>query len=292
MQRSAVLWRIALNANQWHVAMSAWARPLAIVILVTSVDGYAARHFLMGVSIKNWTSGEWTVFGIIVATLLFTASLVIFEIDKRCWEPRRKKNQREKTLSKAVDVRFLIPMLNQGRVISYATQDSEEHHTDEIVLRPHTETLVELWITSHTSFRTAHLTFGSYHYDNDSFARDRKPRPVRIMDTYGQFIIPKDCEPNVTPGHGINDRHQYRWNQDLRWTPHSTIIIGVLIKTFVEGIFRWQMYFAGDELDKPFELLIRVEKSHTRFLICSKEGHNLHRINIPDTSVIEPLQIL
>jgi hypothetical protein len=86
----------------------------------------------MAVPISNWGSGEWLTFAVIVATLLFTGGLLLFEVDRRYWGPARAARKRAAELYDPVETHFLVPQRSQGK-ISYVQQDDQEHWLQEIV---------------------------------------------------------------------------------------------------------------------------------------------------------------
>jgi hypothetical protein len=247
------------------------ARAIGVVILVASLDGYAADRFLMGVSISNWSSGEWLVFGIIAVTLLLTGTLVWLAIEAQFLAPRRLKYKRTAELADPVDIHFLASPTSQNRRMAYIVQDDKEHLFNEIVLRPNRITLVEFRMHPRTIFTSDYMVFGSLDHegDNDHVYQNR-PRPLSLVDTYRQGYIDNNAIPNVTPGYVINDREQYRWVYNIRWDGHNTRIIGIHIQTYGIGRYLWTTIFAGEEIgDKRLNLLIRVEQPSDVKLRCA-----------------------
>jgi len=236
----------------------------------------------MPVPISEWGTGEWLVFGVILLTLIAALAGVYLQLNEQFWHPRRERQKRTEQLNDPIDVSFLVPERSQ-RAIDYAIQDDEEHLLNEIILPPDSTTLVELRLHPRTKFATTHLTLGCR--DDGSFMmRSQKPYPVKLVDVYGQALI----EPNrgrLPAGHAMNSRIQYRWNREIRWDGHSTVVIGVEIKTRREGRYILDVIIVGKEIEKTYELVIRVEKQvclkerHTQLLRCINGDHAGHTID-------------
>jgi hypothetical protein len=259
-----------------------WSLNVAFVIFAVIVDLMAARKFLMSVPISEWGDGEWLMCGLIAATLLISAGILWLAIDAQFFAPKRNTRRRAAELNDPLDLHFLVPERSQ-RAIDYASQDNDEHLLNEIILPPHAKSLVEFRLHPRAKFVTTHLIFGCR--DDGSFtARVNKPHPVRMIDVYGQAIIELHKGRFLPDGHVINSRYQYRWNHEIKWDGHSTIIIGVEIQTNEIGRYLWEVTAVGEEINKVYEMNIRVENQvipenrKTQMLRCANGDHSGHLI--------------
>jgi hypothetical protein len=237
----------------------------------------------------EWGLTDWAAFVAVIIAAITGLALVIREIDKWLWEPKRSKAKRVTELDDPIDIHFLLPPASQ-RKVEYAKQDNREHLFCDIVLPCNRETIVELRINPKIKFVSTSFLFGCYHDDADQTAKERKPRPIQLLDPYGQGILPTMCIPGVTPGHTINARYEYRWNQEIRWN-YLTIILGVKIKTFAVGEYRWRVYLLGDEKEIVLDdLRIKVTNRDAFQMECVNQDHEPHRIDaVLDRGVIDPL---
>jgi hypothetical protein len=228
----------------------------------------------MGAVTSVVAEGPWAIAGALAAIAVFI--LTIYQL---IIAPIFKHLYRKRKIKRAMRSYFLIPMLSQGRSVYYAIQDEREHRCTNIVLPPDSKTLVEFWFRPTISFKYSYMLFGCKHDDRDSTARNTKPRPLKMIDVYPQGHIEKGCLPGETPGHVINARYQYRWNRDIHWNGRSTLAIGIIIQTFNIGVYTWQTFISGDEIDDLFELTIHVENPSNVLLTCHhKEDHPLHTL--------------
>ncbi len=253
-----------------------WFLSICVLGIVVLADSFAARTLLMPVPISQWGSGEWLTFGVIALTLLVAAAVAYLQVDFQIFAPQRHRLRREEELNYPIDLHFLIPERSQ-RSVEYAEQDDDEHLLNEIILPPRAKTLVELRLHPKTKFITTHLIFGC-HDDGSVTSRHKKPRPIRLVDVYGQGLIEPGSRPAITAGHVVNSRFQYRWNHELRWDGHSSIIIGIECKTHDVGQYRFHTILVGDELEKEMELIMHVTEPGCAMLICANGAHSRHSI--------------
>jgi hypothetical protein len=253
-----------------------WFPSICVLGIIVLADSLAVRTLLMPVPISQWGSGEWLTFGVIALTLLMATAVAYLQVDFQIFSPQRQRRRREEELNDPIDFHFLIPERSQ-RSIEYAAQDDEEHLLNEIIIPPDTTTLVELRLHPKIKFVTTHLIFGCSD-DGTASSRQRKPHPIRLADVYGQGLIESGSQPRVTAGHVVNSRFQYRWNHELRWDGHSSIIIGVQIDSHATGEYIFSVMLVGDELEKSKELIMRVEKPSNAMLICANGDHSRHSI--------------
>lgn len=226
----------------------------------------------------EWGLTDWAAFVAIIIAAITGLALVIREIDKWVWEPKRSETKRSAALNDPVDIHFLIPPTSQ-RKVEYAKQDNREHLLYDIVLPCNRETVVELRIHPKIKFISTSFLFGCYHDDADQIAKERKPRPIQLVDSCGQGILPTICIPGVTPGHTINARYEYRWNQEIRWN-YLTIILGIKIKTFDPGEYQWRVHLMGDENEIVLEdLHIKVTDSAQLQMQCVSQDHERHPVD-------------
>jgi hypothetical protein len=234
-----------------------------------------ARKFVTG-SVSDWGWPDWLTFAGIMTAALTGIALTWNEIDKRFRAPQRSKQKRDEELNDPIDLHFLVPEHSQ-RSIEYAVQDDAEHLLNAVIIPPSAKTLLELRLHPKTKFVTTHLIFGC-HDDGTATARQEKPHPIRLVDVYGQGLIEPGSQPGVTAGHVVNSRFQYRWNHDLKWDGHSSIIIGIQVESHSIGEYMFFVMLVGDELEKWEDLIIRVEKPSSAMLICANGDHSRHSI--------------
>jgi hypothetical protein len=233
----------------------------------------------MPVPVSDWGAGEWLNFGIISLTLLVSVGILYFEYRANISLPKQRLQQRKEELYDPIDIHFLVPSETQ-RLIHYAKQDDRDHLLNEVILRPHTTNLVEIRIHPRARFRTTHFLFGAVYDDADSQARAKVPRPIELVDVYGQGLLEPGAKPNETHGHVINSRLQYRWNQELRWDAKTTIVVGIKIKTEDIGCYTWRITLVtgDDEDDIVRDLIVRVEEESDSVLRCVFGDHELHPV--------------
>jgi len=232
--------------------------------------------FGVSVPMSQWGSGEWLTFGVIALTLLTAAVGACLQLEFQIFSPRRQRFKREEELNDPVDMHFLVPPLSQRR-IEYAQQDDREHLLSELLLAPNTSTLVELRLHPRTRFVTTEFLFGCVD-DPEGLVTSRKPRPVELIDVYGQGHITPNSRPNETPGHVINSRLEYRWNYERKWNGLTTLILGIRIETDEEGRYLWHTTLIGDEAETVKELVIHVTKRNDLFLNCVNGEHERHSV--------------
>jgi hypothetical protein len=225
----------------------------------------------------EWGPSDWIAFSSVIAAAVTGIGLVCIEIDKRIFGPRRHKLQRERELNDPVDINFLVPPLSQ-RIIEYARQDDREHLLYEVSLKPYTSTVVELRIHPRIHFVTDAFLFGCFHDDADLTVKEQKPRPMELIDVYGQGYVRPNSRPGETPGHVINSRLQYRWNYEMKWNSLTTLIVGIRINTREEGTYIWETRFIGNETESVKNLTIRVVTEEGILLKCVNGEHERHSI--------------
>jgi hypothetical protein len=227
----------------------------------------------------TWGATDWIAFISVIAAALAGILLIVMELEKRFLAPKRLSLKREAELNDPIDVHFLVPPLSQGDRIEYAEQDGREHLLYDVFLPPHSETIVELRINPKIRFVSTSFLFGCLHDEEDRSSRERKPRPIQLVDSYGQGILSPDAVPGETLGHVTNARHEYRWNQEIRWN-YLTIIIGVQIKTFCSGEYLWQVRLMGEEKEviKDTDLSVIVTEDAGRLLQCVNQEHEGHSV--------------
>jgi hypothetical protein len=160
-----------------------------------------------------WGATDWIAFISVIAAALAGILLIVIELEKRFLAPKRLSCKREAELNDPIEVHFLVPPLSQGDRIEYAKQDGKEKLLYDVFLLPHSETIVELRINPKIRFVSTSFLFGCLHDEEDRSSRERKPRPIQLIDSYGQGILSPTAVPGETPNHVINARYEYRWNQ-------------------------------------------------------------------------------
>ena len=176
-----------------------------------------------------------------------------------------------------LSIHFLVPPKSH-RQIDYAVQDNREHLLYEIILPPKTTRTIELRIHPRTVFATSGLLFGCDSDDGDQLSLDQKPRPRDLVDVYGQGFLPRNLQVNVTEGHRINARRQYRWSRNLTWNASSTIIIGIQIDTKNIGSYVWRVVFLGEDFETTKFLKMRVEEQKYQTMKCANGDHERHMV--------------
>lgn len=224
-----------------------------------------------------WGWLDWVSFGAGVTAAMAGLALFGFALDEKLWQPKRIKAKRGAELHDPLDVHFLVPSRSQ-RTIQFAAQDDREHLLNEIVLSPKFVTLIELRLHPRTRFVTSAILFGCVHDDRDKAALEQKPRPVKLIDIYGQGQLELESEIDRAVGRKTNSRHEYQWNKEIRWNPSAVIVIGIEIETRAKGRYVFRTSLIGDETQSTTELTIRVEDESTCTLRCVNGDHERHEV--------------
>ena len=218
---------------------------------------------LLGGSVSVPTEALWTITGA-VAAIIGAAMVFVFGVYEFVWQPMSRRHR----LKHPCKAWFHIPPLTQRR-ISYAVQDNRPHFVEELTLAANSTTEIEFLFIPSVTFPASEIYFGC-----DDGEVTKRP----IIQSYRVLFLERGTpeeSPETHPETNWADEHKlYHLRKSRTFTRKETYSNGCKIQTKESGLFKFSLFFVGDELGQPKnKLFIRVENNPATRMRCKYSKH-------------------